>query len=61
MRYIAQFVIPMLILIGVALILTRRRAEDRNSDGTGVVIALVAIGSIAAVGLGWAFYKMMEV
>lgn len=58
MRYLAQFIIPILIFVCVVLFATGRRRQqqargEQDSNDLGGFIAILAIGAIAAVVIAW--------
>jgi hypothetical protein len=51
MRYLIQFVIPALILLGVVYAVTRRRRQPNHDhdDGAAVFLTILVIGAVVAV------------
>jgi hypothetical protein len=66
MRYLVQFLIPIVIFIGVVYILTRQRRRSRaeTGDGSGdssdapMFIAILVISALVALGTAYALATM---
>ena len=64
MRYIIQFLVPALIVLGVVYMATRRRQQaivERGSNETGIFILIIVIGSLVAVGVTFALGNYLEI
>lgn len=61
-RSLVQLVVPVLILIGVAYVMTRRRRQTDSTDsGAGLtLLGIMLIGSITAIAMGWIVYVFLE-
>jgi hypothetical protein len=66
MRYLVQFLIPIVIFVGVVYLLTRQRRRSRGetADGIGdgsdapVFIAILVISALVALGTAYALATM---
>ena len=65
MRYFAQFLVPICIFLGVLYFAVRRsQAAGAQDDGQyqsdrGTFLAILCIGSLVALGLGYVFYAYL--
>ena len=51
MRYLVQFIIPVLIFLGIVYVVTRRKKhpQDGNEEGAAVFLTILVIGAVVAV------------
>lgn len=65
MRYLVQFIIPVLLVLAVVyLVLRRQRAsgsdEPHERSDTGWFVVILVVGAVVALGIAWAIVSLLE-
>lgn len=65
MRYLVQFIIPVLLVLAVVyLVLRRQRAghgdEPHERSDTGWFVVILVVGAAVALGVAWALVSLLE-